>query len=178
MIKITTNSAEETAEAGFWLGSLLKPGDVVCLSGGLGAGKTAFAGGMAKALGIGGYITSPTFSIVNEYKGRIPLYHFDVYRIADTDEMFEIGFEEYLDAGGVVAIEWAELIDGLIPEKHISVSIEKDIKFNSNGNSDDFNKRIITCEFFGDGGSEAEEALKAEVALKRGNTDTEGRPAI
>ncbi|MCX7843646.1 MAG: tRNA (adenosine(37)-N6)-threonylcarbamoyltransferase complex ATPase subunit type 1 TsaE [Clostridia bacterium] len=125
MIKIKTTSAEETVEAGMKLGSLLKRGDIVCLSGSLGTGKTSFTNGIAKALGIQGYITSPTFTIVNEYKGNIPLYHFDVYRIADPGEMFEIGFEEYIDAKGVVVIEWAELIAEILPKDVIRVKISK-----------------------------------------------------
>lgn len=128
MVRLTTNSAEETAEAGYRLGMLLNPGDLVCLSGDLGTGKTAFTGGIAHALGIAGYITSPTFTIVNEYMGKMPLYHFDAYRICDADEMFEIGFEEYLEGRGVVVIEWAEQIDDILPEYRVRVYIRKDLK--------------------------------------------------
>lgn len=127
MIRLTTFSAEETAEVGFKLGILLKAGDVVCLTGNLGTGKTAFTGGLAHALGVEGYITSPTFTIVNEYRGRIPLYHFDAYRISDSDEMFEIGFEEYLEGNGIVVIEWAELISDVLPDSRINVCIGKDL---------------------------------------------------
>ncbi|NTV89547.1 MAG: tRNA (adenosine(37)-N6)-threonylcarbamoyltransferase complex ATPase subunit type 1 TsaE [Clostridiales bacterium] len=161
MLRISTNSAEETAEAGERLGRTLRAGDVVCLSGGLGAGKTAFAGGLAKALGISGYITSPTFSIVNEYSGSLALYHFDVYRIADADEMYEIGFEEYLDAGGVVAIEWAENIEGIIPEKHIRVRIDK--VNNAAADEAGFDKRVVTFEFSGEGSERSQELLMTEM---------------
>ena len=128
MIRLATSSAEETAKAGYKLGSLLNPGDLVCLTGDLGTGKTAFTGGIAHALGIEGYITSPTFTIVNEYMGKLPLYHFDAYRICDADEMFEIGFEEYLDSRGVVVIEWAEQINDILPENRVRVNIRKDLK--------------------------------------------------
>ncbi len=141
MKEIRTVSAEETVELGAKLGKLLKKGDIVCLNGDLGAGKTAFTSGIAKALGICGYITSPTFTIVNEYEGTIPFYHFDVYRIADPEEMFEIGFEEYLEDRGAVVIEWAELIESILPDQYISVDIRKEP-----GNSD---ARVIGVEFKG-----------------------------
>lgn len=125
MKEITTYSAEETMGIGVKLGGLFQGGEVVCLNGDLGTGKTAFTGGIAKALGIEGYITSPTFTLVNEYRGRLPLYHFDVYRIADPEEMYEIGFEEYLQDGGVVIIEWADLIQDILPAEYIRIDIEK-----------------------------------------------------
>ncbi len=128
MVQIVTQSAQETFQAGYRLGSILEKGDVVCLTGGLGTGKTAFTGGIAAALGIEGYITSPTFTILNEYEGKVPLYHFDVYRIADPSEMFEIGFEEYVEGNGIVVIEWAELIKDILPGAYINVVIEKDFK--------------------------------------------------
>lgn len=154
MIEIRTNSVEETVKAGRMLGELLQQGDVVCLSGNLGTGKTAFTNGIAGALGISGYVTSPTFTIVNEYRGRIPLYHFDVYRIADPEEMFEIGFEEYVEGSGVVVIEWAELISGILPDRYIAVNIRKDL--NSGADA-----RIITFEFKGDHYREYEELFKS-----------------
>lgn len=97
-------------------------GQVYCLDGDLGVGKTVFTKGFAEGLGIDDDITSPTFTIVNEYhSGRIPFYHFDVYRIGDEDEMFDIGFDEYVDGDGVCLIEWAELIKGIIPENTVSL---------------------------------------------------------
>lgn len=143
MYHMITKSAGETESAGFRLGRLLGPGDLVCLRGGLGTGKTAFTGGIAGALGIAGYITSPTFTIVNEYAGRLPLYHFDVYRISDPEEMYEIGFEEYLEGRGVVVIEWAELIKDILPAEKIEVVIERT-------GTDDPGERRITVNFCGD----------------------------
>ena len=142
MKEIRTFSADETVEIGLILGRTLKSGDIICLTGDLGTGKTAFTSGIAAALGIHGYITSPTFTIVNEYRATIPLYHFDVYRIADSEEMFEIGFEEYLDGDGIVVIEWAETISDILPSEHISVEIKKDNKLGSDA-------RIISIEFKG-----------------------------
>lgn len=125
MINTETHSFGETLDLGRKFGSLLKPGDVVCLSGDLGTGKTAFTNGIAKELGIDSYITSPTFTLVNEYQGKYPLYHFDVYRIADPDEMFDIGFEEYLNGEGITIIEWGELIWQILPADIIKVNIKK-----------------------------------------------------
>lgn len=94
--------------------------------GDLGAGKTAFVQGLAKGLGIQEPITSPTFTIVNEYSGRLMLYHFDVYRIADSDEMFEIGYDEYIDGDGVCVIEWPQLISDILPKQRYEITISKD----------------------------------------------------
>ena len=103
----------------------LRAGDVLCMYGDLGAGKTAFVQGLAQGLGIDEHITSPTFTIVNEYEGTLPLYHFDVYRIADSDEMYEIGFDEYVYGEGVSVIEWCELIEDILPEKRYNITITK-----------------------------------------------------
>jgi tRNA threonylcarbamoyladenosine biosynthesis protein TsaE len=127
MIKIETHSFEETVELGKKLGSILKSGDIICLSGDLGTGKTALTNGIAKFLGINSYITSPTFTLVNEYEGTLPLYHFDVYRISDPDEMFDIGFEEYINGRGVTIIEWGEQIKEILPEEIIKVNIKKNL---------------------------------------------------
>ncbi len=111
LMKFQTNSAEETSTLGGKIGRLLKPGDIVTLDGDLGAGKTHFTCGAAKALQIQEYITSPTFTIVNEYdNGEILFYHFDLYRISSYEELLEIGFEEYLSKQAVIFIEWAERI--------------------------------------------------------------------
>ena len=121
-----TNSPEETYEIGKKMGRAARSGEVITLSGDLGAGKTVFAQGFAAGLGINAPINSPTFTIIQEYDtGRIPLYHFDVYRIADIEEMYEIGFEEYIYGDGVCLIEWANLISELLPENIISVDISK-----------------------------------------------------
>lgn len=128
MIKETFNS-EETFEFGFELGQKAASGEIYCLEGDLGVGKTVFTQGFAKGLGIDEPINSPTFTIVQEYhEGRIPLYHFDVYRIADVDEMDEIGYEEYFFSDGVCLIEWASLVEEIIPEEAIKISIKKDLE--------------------------------------------------
>lgn len=121
-----SNNVEETKKIASELAKTLSAGDVLCMYGDLGAGKTAFVQGLAKGLGIDEPITSPTFTIVNEYYGSLPLYHFDVYRIADPDEMYEVGYEEYVYGDGVSVIEWAELIEDILPEKRYKVTILKD----------------------------------------------------
>lgn len=127
MKEFKTFSQEETIEIGKALGRILNTGDIVCINGDLGTGKTVFTNGIAKSLGIKEHITSPTFTIVNEYSGRVPFYHFDVYRIADSEEMFEIGFEEYLYGEGIVVIEWADIIKDILPEEVIQVTIKKNL---------------------------------------------------
>ncbi len=105
-----------------------KPGQIYLLSGDLGTGKTVFAKGFAEGLGVTDIVNSPTFTILQTYEsGRLPLYHFDVYRIGDEEEMYELGYEEYFFGNGVCLIEWAELIEGLLPKDAISIIIEKDI---------------------------------------------------
>lgn len=121
-----SNSYEETQKIATDFAKTLKEGDVLCMYGDLGVGKTAFVQGLAKGLGIDEPITSPTFTIVNEYSGTLPLYHFDVYRIADSDEMYEIGYEEYVYGDGVSVIEWPQLIDDILPEKRYDIEIAKD----------------------------------------------------
>lgn len=109
MMQITTHSADETQALGQKLASRLVPGDVIAYFGDLGAGKTAFTRGLAQGLGITDPVTSPTYTIVNEYlSGRIPLFHFDMYRLSSSDELFDIGWEDYLARGGVCAVEWSE----------------------------------------------------------------------
>ena len=127
MIK-ETHSSEETEKLGYETGLKAKAGDIFCLSGDLGVGKTVFTKGFAKGLGIDEDITSPTFTLINEYNGRIPLYHFDVYRIGDIEEMEEIGYDDYFFGQGICLIEWAELIEEILPEKRIEVTIEKDLE--------------------------------------------------
>ena len=118
--------AKDTLEFGRMMGEKVKPGTVIVLSGDLGVGKTVFAKGLAKGLGITEPVVSPTFTIVQEYKeGRIPLFHFDAYRIEDYEEMYEIGFDEYLYGGGICLIEWAENIKELLPESYYKLTIKK-----------------------------------------------------
>lgn len=126
---IESNTYQDTFALGEKLGQEAKPGEIYTLVGDLGVGKTLFSQGMAKGLGIKEAISSPTFTIVQEYtEGRLPFYHFDVYRISDIEEMDEIGFEEYIYGEGVSLVEWANLIPELIPTEHTAIIIEKDLK--------------------------------------------------
>ena len=124
-----TNSEKETFELGKNLGEQAKAGQIFCLNGDLGVGKTVFTQGFAKGLGIEENVNSPTFTIIQVYEeGRIPLYHFDVYRIGDPEEMYEIGYEEYFFGEGVCLIEWSKLIEELIPEEAINIEIDKNFE--------------------------------------------------
>lgn len=143
MKNIVINSLEETKEFGYRLGNLLNKGDVVCLSGDLGAGKTTLSKSIAKGLDVEEDVTSPTFTIINEYEGRLPLYHFDVYRIMDIEEMYEIGYEEYFYGDGVCIVEWASQIKELIPDKHLWI----EIKLGENENSRILNIRGTSKHF-------------------------------
>ena len=126
MMQITTHSADETQALGQKLASRLAPGDVIAYFGDLGAGKTAFTRGLAQGLGITDPVTSPTYTIVNEYlSGRIPLFQFDMYRLSSSDELFDIGWEDYLSRGGVCAVEWSENVEDALQDA-IRVTIEKD----------------------------------------------------
>ena len=126
MIIIETTNAEETFKLGVKIGEQAKPGEIYTLNGDLGVGKTVFTQGVAKGLHIEEPVNSPTFTIVQVYEeGRMPFYHFDVYRIGDIEEMEEIGYDDYFFGNGVCLIEWAELIQELLPEQIISVTIEK-----------------------------------------------------
>ena len=122
---IYSNGEVDTQAAGAQLAASLPRGSVVALSGDLGAGKTAFVRGLARGLGLQDRITSPTFTIVNEYLGEMPLFHFDLYRIASEDELFELGWDDYLERGGVVAAEWSENIAHSLPKNTVHVRIEK-----------------------------------------------------
>ena len=123
---LETNSPQETFSAGRQLGEKAFPGQVITLTGDLGVGKTVFTQGLAKGLGIEEPVNSPTFTIVQEYEdGRLPFYHFDVYRIGDIEEMEEIGYDDYFFGKGICLIEWAELIEELLPESIIAITIEK-----------------------------------------------------
>ncbi|MBS5621243.1 tRNA (adenosine(37)-N6)-threonylcarbamoyltransferase complex ATPase subunit type 1 TsaE [Eubacterium sp.] len=124
-----TNSEKETFELGKNLGEQAKAGQIFCLNGDLGVGKTVFTQGFAKGLDIEENVNSPTFTIIQVYEeGRIPLYHFDVYRIGDPEEMYEIGYEEYFFGEGVCLIEWSKLIEELIPEEAINIEIDKNLE--------------------------------------------------
>lgn len=122
-------SYEDTFRTGFLLGEKASPGDVYCLEGDLGVGKTVFTQGFAKGLGIEEPVQSPTFTIVQEYEeGRLPFYHFDVYRIGDVEEMDEIGYEDYIYGQGVSLIEWANLIREILPEHYTKITISKNLE--------------------------------------------------
>ena len=139
---IETNSASETLALGEKLGKAAKPGQIYTLNGDLGVGKTVLTQGFAKGLGITEAVNSPTFTIVQVYEeGRLPLYHFDVYRIGDIEEMDEIGYEDYFYGEGVCLIEWADLIREILPEQMCRVTIEKDLEKG-------FDYRKITLEGF------------------------------
>ena len=121
----TTNSPAETEVIGVALGKILQPGTVIAYRGDLGAGKTAFTRGLAKGLGCSEIVTSPTYTIVNEYLGgRIPLFHFDMYRLRSSDDLFDIGWDDYLERGGICAVEWSENVDDAM-ENAIYITIEK-----------------------------------------------------
>jgi tRNA threonylcarbamoyladenosine biosynthesis protein TsaE len=128
-IIIETNSPEETFNVGKKLGENVKAGEIFTLNGDLGVGKTVFTQGVAAGLGITEHVNSPTFTIVQVYEtGRLPFYHFDVYRIGDIEEMDEIGYEDYFFGQGLCIIEWAELIEELIPENASFITIEKNLE--------------------------------------------------
>lgn len=141
--KIICRNTDKTKEIGYKLGRLLKKGDVVCLTGDLGAGKTTLTKSIAKGLEVDEDVTSPTFTIINEYDGRLPVYHFDVYRIMDIDEMYDIGYEEYFYGNGVCIVEWASQIEELIPKEHLWI----EIKLGEEINSRDFYIKATTKHF-------------------------------
>ena len=139
-----SNSEKETFAVAEEIARQASPGDIYLLEGDLGVGKTVFAKGFARGLGITEPVTSPTFTIVQEYhEGRLPLYHFDVYRIADVEEMDEIGYEDYFYGEGVCLIEWAGLIRELLPDRRTTIRIEKDLEKG-------FDYRKITIESEGE----------------------------
>ena len=139
---IETRKPEETYELGRKMGREAEPGQIICLSGDLGVGKTVFTQGFAAGLGIEGPVNSPTFTILQQYEdGRLPLYHFDVYRIGDVSEMDEIGYEDCFYGDGVSLVEWGGLIEEILPEDVITVKIEKDLE-----KGFDY-RRISICEY-------------------------------
>ncbi|SHJ67444.1 tRNA (adenosine(37)-N6)-threonylcarbamoyltransferase complex ATPase subunit type 1 TsaE [Paramaledivibacter caminithermalis] len=129
--KIICRNEEETKELGYKIGKLLDKGDIVCLTGDLGAGKTTLTKSIAKGLEVREDVTSPTFNIIHEYHGRFPVYHFDVYRIMDIDEMYDIGYEEYFYGDGVCIVEWASQIEELIPKECLWIDIKLSDKIDS-----------------------------------------------
>jgi len=131
-MEFIVTTVDETYIIGKLIGSLVNSGDIICLIGDLGTGKTHLTKGIAKGLGIEDLITSPTFTIVNEYTGRLKLYHFDVYRVNDPDEIEAIGFDDYIFSDGVSVIEWANYIQELIPPNNLTITIEKVLDLGDN----------------------------------------------
>ncbi|KXB72603.1 tRNA (adenosine(37)-N6)-threonylcarbamoyltransferase complex ATPase subunit type 1 TsaE [Peptoniphilus sp. DNF00840] len=151
---ISLNNLEETEKFGIFLGKNLNPGDVVCLNGDLGAGKTTLTKSIAKGLGIDDYVTSPTFTIVNEYYGKTDLYHIDTYRLDDKIDVDYLGFDEYFYSDGVTIIEWAEKIRDALPEEYMEINIKsqddkRDLEIKYLGNRFDELKEKLD-ESFGD----------------------------
>ena len=124
MIRITTESAEETELLGERLAARLRGTEVIALFGGLGMGKTAFTRGLARGLGVTDGVSSPTFALVNEYRGRFPVFHFDMYRVLSWDDLYSTGFFDYLDTG-VLVIEWSENIEGALPDNAVRITIAR-----------------------------------------------------
>ena len=120
-----SHNVNETEALGQQLAQHLKKGDILAYYGDLGAGKTAFTRGLARGLGCTGRVTSPTFNIVNEYAGNIPLFHFDMYRLGSSDELYDIGWEDYLARGGVCAVEWSEIVEDALPAGTVTVTIRR-----------------------------------------------------
>ena len=134
-----TNAPAETEAVGAALAAVLTPGTIIAYTGDLGAGKTAFTRGLARGLGCADRVTSPTYTIVNEYlSGRLPLFHFDMYRLESSDDLWDIGWEDYLERGGVCAVEWSELVADALPSHTIFVRFDR--------LADQENWRIITIE--------------------------------
>lgn len=123
-MEIRINGLKETEDFGIKLGRLLEPGDIVCLNGELGAGKTTMTKSIGIGLGVEEYITSPTFTLINQYRGRMPVYHFDVYRLENVEELYDLGFDEYFFGNGICIIEWAEKIERMLPEDRLVIDIK------------------------------------------------------
>lgn len=139
-MEIDSHSPEETFNLGFKIGKRLKKGDIICLNGDLGSGKTTITKAIAKALGIEDNITSPSFTIVNEYYGDVELYHFDVYRIDDIEEMYDLGYEEYFFSEGICIIEWSNMIEEILPKERLVITLE---------NKEHSDNRKINIQAFG-----------------------------
>ena len=135
-MQFVSHSTQETEQFGEEVAKSLRGGDVLAFTGSLGMGKTAFTRGLARGLGCRGRVTSPTFTIVNEYDGKIPLFHFDMYRLGSSDELFDIGWDDYLARGGVCAVEWSERVSDALPDDTIYVDIAR--------GEEDENMRTIT----------------------------------
>ena len=135
-MQFVSHNTQETEQFGEEVAKSLRGGDVLAFTGSLGKGKTAFTRGLARGLGCRGRVTSPTFTIVNEYDGKTPLFHFDMYRLGSSDELFDIGWDDYLARGGVCAVEWSERVSDALPDDTIYVDIAR--------GEEDENMRTIT----------------------------------
>jgi tRNA threonylcarbamoyladenosine biosynthesis protein TsaE len=141
--QVQTNSPEETSNWGALIGKYAREGLVVCLWGDLGAGKTQLAKGVAQGLGITEQVTSPTFTLINEYQGRLPLYHMDLYRLGDAEEAYDLGLEEYFYNRGISLVEWPERIEELLPEERLDLRL---VKLDDNGRRLEFFPRGSTLD--------------------------------
>jgi len=156
--ELISNNVEDTINLGVVIGRNLREGDVVALIGDLGSGKTCIAGGIARGLGVSGdfCVTSPTFTLVNEYSGRIPLYHLDLYRLSGSEDLEDLGYEEYFFSKGAAVVEWAEKIDNIIPSDSIFIHLKHH----------DERKRKITISCTGNSGREIIKIISKEVSGK------------
>lgn len=150
-MEIVLKNLEDTERFGYRLGSILEGGDIVCLTGDLGAGKTTLTKSIAKGLDVKDYVTSPTFALINEYKGRVPVYHFDVYRLEGIEDVIDLGFEEYFYSKGVTIIEWGNKIEKFLPEDILTIELNR-------GKKDD--ERIVSIYSSGKRSESIVEELK------------------
>jgi tRNA threonylcarbamoyladenosine biosynthesis protein TsaE len=157
-VRLQTRSAEETRAIGAALASLLEPGDVLSLTGDLGAGKTTLVQGAARGLGVRDPVVSPTFTLVREYRGTVPIYHLDVYRLDRIQDVMDLGFEEMIDQGGVTFVEWGDAIDSLLPEDHLQVELEL---------PDETDRRLLTVSAWGSTWARRWEAVQDATAAWR-----------
>ena len=190
MLEVTTESPEETRILGAALAPLLVPGDVVSLTGDLGAGKTVFVQGLAAALGVQGRVTSPTFTIVHEYEGRYPILHLDIYRLDSFQEVIDLGFEDLLDPSAIVVVEWGEAVAPLLPQRHLEIALRRDdptteddrrtVRFRARGDewADKLSTMRSTAEALLDAASPAEaRGARFRVARGFGGRDDRGTTA-
>lgn len=140
-LELTTGSEEETRRLASAMGPSFRPGDIISLTGDLGAGKTRFTQGLAAGLGVEGQVTSPTFTIIKTYSGRLPLYHFDVYRLSGPREMEPLGYEEYFYGDGVTVVEWGDRIAELLPPDHLRIELHRALE--------EMNERLLLIQAFG-----------------------------
>lgn len=152
MIRFVTKTEEATEELGKKIGQLVKAGTLILLRGDLGSGKTVLSRGIARGLGVEAAVTSPTFTLMHQYQGRLPLFHFDIYRITDPEEMFDLDYEEYFYGDGVTVVEWPERMEELLPDEYILIEIEK---------TDRPDERQITIALVGEKYKDLEGALNS-----------------